>query len=80
MVGMVLRETGWMVIAGIGGGLVVAAAAARLIRSQLYGVTPVDPLTMFAAVVLLVVVAVCAAFIPAHRASRVNPVTALRTE
>jgi predicted permease len=80
VVGMVLKETAWMVAAGIAGGVLVAAGAARLIRSQLFGVTPVDPLTICVAVGLLAAVALCAAFIPAHRASRVNPVTALRTE
>jgi predicted permease len=80
VVGMVLRETGWMVAAGIAGGVLVSGIAARLIRSQLFGVTPADPLTIAAAVALLLVVALFAALIPAHRASRVSPVTALRTE
>jgi ABC-type antimicrobial peptide transport system permease subunit len=80
VVGMVLGETARMVAVGTVAGILAAAAAARLIRSQLFGVTPADPLTLCAAVGLLVIVALCAALIPAHRASRVNPVTALRTE
>jgi predicted permease len=80
VVGMVLRETAWMVAVGTTAGIVIAFAAARLIQSQLFGVTPADPLTMSAAVGLLVLVALCAALIPAYRACRVNPVTALRTE
>jgi predicted permease len=80
VVGMVLRETGWMVAAGTIAGILVAAAAARLIQSRLFGVTPADPLTMSVAVGVLIIVALCAALIPAYRASRVNPVTALRTE
>jgi predicted permease len=80
VIGMILRETGWMVAAGILGGVLVAAGATRLIASQLFGVTPLDPATILAAVVVLMVVAVMAGLVPAHRASRVNPVTALRNE
>jgi predicted permease len=80
VIGMILRETGWMVAAGIVGGVLVAAGATRLIASQLFGVTPLDPATILAAVGVLIVVALLAGFLPAQRASRVNPVTALRNE
>jgi len=53
---------------------------ARLLRNQLYGVSNTDPTTMFVVVGLIAVVAVCAAFVPARRASSVDPTTALRTD
>jgi predicted permease len=80
VIGMILRETGWMIAAGIAGGLLAAAAATRLIASQLFGVTAFDPVTLSASVVMLVLVALLAALLPAHRASQVNPVNALRSE
>jgi ABC-type antimicrobial peptide transport system permease subunit len=52
----------------------------RYIGSQLYGVGPTDPLTMIAAVSTLAVVALAAGYLPARRATKVNPVLALRYE
>ena len=80
VVAMILRETTGLVITGLalGGGL--AYAAARLIKSQLYGVAPQDPLTLVLAAGLLVLVALSAAYLPAQRASRLDPMTALRQE
>ena len=80
VIGIILRETGWMVVAGLAIGLAGAAGATRAIASQLYGVTPLDPATVAAAAVVLMTVAAGASALPAYRASRVNPVTALRTE
>jgi putative ABC transport system permease protein len=54
--------------------------ASRLVQSLLYGLTPTDPITMGGAALLLAVVALLAGFIPARRATRVNPVRALRYE
>jgi putative ABC transport system permease protein len=75
---MILRETIGVVCAGLafGGGL--AYAASRLIGSQLYGVAPQDPLTLASATGVLLLVALSAAYLPARRASRVDPTTALR--
>jgi predicted permease len=80
VVAMILRETAVLVIAGLalGGGL--AYAASRLVDSRLYGVAPQDPLTMAAAGALLVLVALGAAYLPARRASRLDPMAALRRE
>ena len=80
VIGMILRETGGLVIAGLalGGGL--AYAASRLIDSRLYGVAPQDPLTLVLAIVLLLLVALSAAYLPARRASRLDPMAALRQE
>jgi ABC-type antimicrobial peptide transport system permease subunit len=75
---MILRETSTLVFAGLalGGGL--AYAASRLIDSRLYGVAPQDPLTLALATGLLLLVAFVAAYCPARRASRLDPMAALR--
>jgi len=80
VIGMILRETFFVILAGLvlGGGL--AYAAARLITSQLFGVAPQDPFTISLSVALLLVVALVAAYLPAHRASRLDPMVALRRE
>ena len=80
------KETPWRLLAlllasiGVAVGLAAALAAGRLIRSQLYGLAPHDPLTLAAAVALLSAVAVGAAWIPARRAAKVDPMEALRYE
>jgi ABC-type antimicrobial peptide transport system permease subunit len=58
----------------------VAFALSSLLRSQLYGVSPGDPLSLIAAVLVVSAVALLAALIPARRAATLDPVTALRTE
>ena len=75
----VLVQGGWLVAAGSVLGLAGGAALARWIRGLLFQVSPADPLTLAAAALGLVVVALLATLIPARRATRVNPVTALRT-
>jgi putative ABC transport system permease protein len=65
---------------GIGAGIIVSLAFARSIRSLLFGVGERDPLTLAATVLLLLVVALLACWIPARRAARVDPVVALRCE
>jgi ABC-type antimicrobial peptide transport system permease subunit len=77
---MILRETMALIIAGLALGAGLAYAASRLITAQLFGVAPEDPVTLGAAVALLVLVALLAAYLPAQRASRVDPMTALRSE
>jgi predicted permease len=80
VIAMILRETSVMLVAGLalGGGL--AYAAARLIGSRLYGIAPQDPLTLALAAVLLVAVALAAAWLPARTASKLDPMAALRQE
>ena len=80
VVAMILQETMGLVIAGlaVGGGL--AYAASLLIHSRLYGVAPQDPLTLALATALLLLVALSAAYVPARRASRLDPMAALRQE
>ena len=77
---MVLGETGWIVLAGLAGGIIAAFGLTRLIASQLFGVKPLDPLTLVSAVGVLSLVAVLAALLPAQRAARVDPTTVLRDE
>jgi ABC-type antimicrobial peptide transport system permease subunit len=61
-------------------GIVIAAAATRLLASQLFGVSTIDPLTFATVPILLGVVALVACYLPALRASRVDPIVALRAE
>ena len=80
VISMILGETVGLVSAGLllGGGL--AYAVSRLIGSRLYGVAPQDPLTLALATGLLLVVALSAAYLPAQRASRLDPMAALRQQ
>ena len=77
---LVLAGAFRLVLVGVALGLPAAWAAARLISSMLFGLTATDPLTISAATALLTSVALLAGYLPAWRASRVNPVVALRYE
>jgi predicted permease len=80
VVNMVLRESMTMVAIGVVLGLVATVAAGRLIASVLYGLSPNDTWTISAAVAVMTIVALGAGYLPARRASRVDPMTALRYE
>ena len=80
VLGLVLRETLALAMIGIGCGLPAALAATRLLGGFLYGVKPGDPLVFASSIGLLAATAVIAGMIPARRAARINPVTALREE
>jgi predicted permease len=80
VLGLWLREAGILVVAGIALGLPAALGATRWIESYLFGLTPADPLTMAAAVVILTGVAALAAYVPARRAANLDPMEALRYE
>src|SRR5206468_6222865 len=76
----VLREALTLAGFGIGAGLPAVMVVTRHIQSQLYGVPPNDPATLVAASAILLAVALLAAWLPARRATRVDPIVALRTE
>lgn len=80
VVSMILRETAGLVAAGLAMGLALTVAAAHLLAEHLYGVAPEDPVTYAGAIALLLVVALNAAYWPAQRASRLDPVRVLRQE
>lgn len=80
VVGLVLREAGLLLLIGIAAGGAAALGAARAARSLLFGLKPNDPSTIALAVGLLCLVSLVAAFLPAWRASRLQPMTALREE
>jgi predicted permease len=77
---MVLRQGMAPVLIGLAAGLGCALLAGRFIASQLYGVAPHDPATICAACAVLLIVAIAACWIPARRAMRIDPTTALRFE
>jgi predicted permease len=75
---MVLRQGVGLALAGAGVGLIGALIVSRLMAGVLYDVQPTDPLTFLGVAFFLIVVAVCACYIPAHRATKVDPLVALR--
>lgn len=77
---LVLREGVWLLAAGIGLGAAAAYGVATLVAHQLFGVAPFDPLTFGATAAVLAAVALLAAYVPARRATGVDPVVALRCE
>jgi ABC-type antimicrobial peptide transport system permease subunit len=77
---MVVKQGSMLILLGLVIGLAGAYALTRLIESLLFGVTPKDPFTFAAVAVLLAVVALMACYIPAWRATKVDPLEALRYE
>jgi len=77
---MVVREGAMLAGAGVAIGLVAARLGARVVSTMLYGITSTDALTYTGSAALLVVVMLVASYIPAWRASRVDPMVALRVE
>jgi ABC-type antimicrobial peptide transport system permease subunit len=69
-----------MAAVGIGTGLAAAIGLGQLVRSALFGLSPMDPVALAGAAVLLSVVVFVAGWMPARKASRVEPLRALRTE
>jgi ABC-type antimicrobial peptide transport system permease subunit len=77
---MVVRQGMIPVVAGLCAGLVCSLIVSRLIVSQLYGVAPNDPVSIAGVTILLASVGLCACWIPARRATRIDAMTALRFE
>jgi predicted permease len=77
---LVLRQSLPPVVLGLGAGVIASLALGRMLSSLLFGIGAVDPLTIFAVIALLSAVAIVAAYIPARRATQVDPITALRYE
>ena len=80
MVSMVLREAAIVVAIGLAIGLPFALVVGNALRAFLFNVQPGDPLTLAASCLLLTTVALLAAYVPARRASRIDPITALRED
>ena len=77
---LVLTQGMGLVLAGVGIGLMAALALSRVLRSMLFNVSPTDPLTFLLISLLLVLVTLVATWLPARRATRVDPVVVLREE
>jgi putative ABC transport system permease protein len=77
---LVLRQGLILAAIGVTIGLACGAAASQLLRSLLYGVSPLDPLTFAGATLLFALIALVATYVPARRATRVDPMMALRIE
>jgi predicted permease len=80
VLGLILREAGLLTVTGLVIGAGLALGAAQAAKSLLYGLKPRDPITLVAAVVVLSAVAAFASFWPAYRASKLDPLIALRYE
>jgi ABC-type antimicrobial peptide transport system permease subunit len=77
---MILREVLWMALAGLAIGLPVAFMTSKLVSSFLFGMKPNDPASLGLAVATLIAAAAIAGYVPARRATRIDPMTALRNE
>lgn len=77
---LVMRQTVAVVTIGAGVGIALALAASRMMGSLLFGIAPSDPFSMGLALAVLIGVALAASYVPARRASQLDPTRALRYE
>lgn len=80
VVGLLVKESLWMTLGGLAAGMLAAWTLRQSVASMLFGVSPEDVPTFVAVALLLVVVSLLAAYLPARRAARVDPSVALRSE
>lgn len=80
IMGLILRQTMRPVIIGAGAGTLCAAAVSKLLSALLFGLSPYDPLSFTAVPLILLTIAAVASYLPARRATRVDPLIALRYE
>jgi predicted permease len=77
---LVFTSAAKLALAGCALGLLVAAAASQVMQALLFGVSPFDPLVLMLAAVFVLILALAAAFLPAHRAASIDPMKALRAD
>jgi len=80
VLGLVMKQGVALTLIGVGLGIAAAFGLTRLMSSLLFGVQPTDVITFVTVSALLGAIALCASYIPARRATRVDPMTALRYE
>jgi predicted permease len=80
ILGLILRESGKLTLYGMTAGLILTFVCARALASQIYSISPLDPLTYGGVGLLLVAVTLAVSYIPARRAGRVDPMVTLRYE
>jgi ABC-type antimicrobial peptide transport system permease subunit len=80
VIAMLLRQTSGVALAGIAVGMALSTSLGRSLTSLLYEIAPADPVSLTVVPIALVLVAVCGALIPAGRATRIDPVVALRCD
>jgi ABC-type antimicrobial peptide transport system permease subunit len=77
---LILREAIWLVLIGVAIGIPIALYVSRFAKSLLFELSPTDPGTLVVAGVVLLLVALLAGYLPARRATKVDPLVALRDE
>jgi predicted permease len=80
ILGLILKESAKLALLGTAIGVILAAASTQSVAHQIYGVSPLDPVTFGGVCLLLLAVAFAASYVPAHRAAKVDPMVALRYE
>ena len=80
MLSLVLRQAAKLVLAGTAIGVILGLALSRVLKNLIYEVSPADPLTFTAVGFLVIAIAVLACYIPARKATKADPMIALRAE